>query len=254
MSSPARRSTRSSQAGTPARNTRSSQARSSPAPGPSDAAEAETPRRTRASQLASSPMFYESSPANGGADAAPSSPLRQMSNSQTTDNGPAPSSPLRQQTESQTINDGERTPRASGMRIGGRTTPYLVELELFFFTNNEQTLRLFAMIPVQALATPKQTYEARAAASSSILPEELPVQGVVIFIPSILAGHPCPRVASFLDPMAGLCKMHQFPTLLPFPTTTQAHQTRMLWVDKARAWYGELPLPSMTRSTLSRTS
>ncbi|KAG6362884.1 hypothetical protein INS49_007979 [Diaporthe citri] len=63
-------------------------------------------------------MFYESSPANGGDNAAPSSPLRQMSNSQTTDNGPAPSSPLRQQTESQTINDGERTPRASGMRIG----------------------------------------------------------------------------------------------------------------------------------------
>lgn len=123
MSSPARRSTRSSQAGTPGRNTRSSQARSSPAAGPSDAAEAETPRRTRASQLASSPMFYESSPADGGANAAPSSPLRQMSNSQNTDNGPAPSSPLRQQTESQTINDGERTPRASGMRIGGRTSP-----------------------------------------------------------------------------------------------------------------------------------
>lgn len=253
MSSPARRSTRSSQAGTPARNTRSSQARSSPAPGPSDAAEAETPRRTRASQLASSPMFYESSPANGGADAAPSSPLRQMSNSQTTDNGPAPSSPLRQQTESQTINDGERTPRASGVRIGGRTTPSLVELELFF-TNNEQTLRLFAMTPVQALATPKQTYEARVAVSSSILPEELPVQGVAIFIPSILAGHPYPRVASFLAPMAGLCKMHQSPTLPPFPTTTQAHQTPTLWVVKARAWYGEPPLPSMTHSTLSRTS
>lgn len=77
-------------------------------------------------------MFYESSPANGGANAAPSSPLRQMSNTQTTDNGPAPSSPLRQQTESQTINDGERTPRASGMRIGGRTAPDSLGSELLF--------------------------------------------------------------------------------------------------------------------------
>ncbi|KAK7738458.1 MCM DNA helicase complex subunit [Cytospora paraplurivora] len=58
-------------------------------------------------------MFYQSSPAQA---AAPSSPLRQMSNSQSTNNGPAPTSPLRQQTDSQSM--GDRTPRASGMRIG----------------------------------------------------------------------------------------------------------------------------------------
>lgn len=66
-------------------------------------------------------MFYESSPANGGSNAAPSSPLRQMSNSQSTNNGAAPSSPLRQQTETQSVNDGDRTPRASGLAIGGKS-------------------------------------------------------------------------------------------------------------------------------------
>lgn len=39
-----------------------------------------------------------------------------MSNSQSTNNGPAPTSPLRQQTDTQSM--GDRTPRASGMRIG----------------------------------------------------------------------------------------------------------------------------------------
>lgn len=110
MSSPAKRSTRSSQA------------RSSPAPAAQNAASeaSQTPRQTRASALASSPMFYESSPANGSAaDAAPSSPLRQMSNSQSTNNGAAASSPLRQQTESQSMNGGDRTPRANGLAIGG---------------------------------------------------------------------------------------------------------------------------------------
>lgn len=68
-------------------------------------------------------MFYESSPANGGSNAAPSSPLRQMSNSQSTNNGAAPSSPLRQQTETQSVNDGDRTPRASGFAIGGMSSP-----------------------------------------------------------------------------------------------------------------------------------
>ncbi|KAJ4424835.1 MCM DNA helicase complex subunit [Gnomoniopsis sp. IMI 355080] len=108
MSSPAKRSTRSSQA------------RSSPAPAPENAAPdaSQTPRQTRASALASSPMFYESSPANGAANTAPSSPLRQMSNSQSTNNGMAASSPLRQQTESQSMNGGDRTPRANGLAIG----------------------------------------------------------------------------------------------------------------------------------------
>ncbi|KAK4139056.1 MCM2/3/5 family-domain-containing protein, partial [Dichotomopilus funicola] len=116
MSSPSKRSTRSS--ATPGRATRSSQQQqSSPAAGPSNpnpnaAAAARTPRQTRASQLASSPLFYQSSPAN---PAAPSSPLRQMSNSQSTAAN-APSSPLRQQTETQSA--GERTPRASARLIG----------------------------------------------------------------------------------------------------------------------------------------
>ncbi|AEO66150.1 9b3644bd-4590-4123-8813-2ec34f9ab094 [Thermothielavioides terrestris] len=90
MSSPARRSTRSSAA-------RSSQPRSSPAPGPSNSNAAErTPRQTRASQLASSPLFYQSSSPTPGANRA--------------------SSPLRQQTETQST--GDRTPRASGALIG----------------------------------------------------------------------------------------------------------------------------------------
>ncbi|KAK4034795.1 MCM2/3/5 family-domain-containing protein [Parachaetomium inaequale] len=109
MSSPSKRSTRSS--ATPGRATRSSQ-RSSPAAGPSNAAE-RTPRQTRSSQLASSPLFYQSSSPAPGANRA-SSPLRQMSNSQSTAN--APSSPLRQQTETQSA--GDRTPRASGGLIG----------------------------------------------------------------------------------------------------------------------------------------
>lgn len=111
MSSPSKRSTRSS--ATPGRATRSSQ-RSSPAAGPSNAAE-RTPRQARPSQLASSPLFYQSSSPAPGAN-TPSSPLRQMSNSQSTANH-APSSPLRQQTETQSA--GDRTPRASGALIGG---------------------------------------------------------------------------------------------------------------------------------------
>jgi len=123
MSSPARRSTRSSQ--TP-RSTRSSQLRSSPAPtaGPSNATEDLTatprqPRQTRSSQLASSPLFYGSSSPGNALPNPVSSPLRQMSNTQSTASRPnnAPSSPLRQQTGSQT--DGDRTPRASGALIGG---------------------------------------------------------------------------------------------------------------------------------------
>ncbi|KAK3329764.1 cell division control protein 54 [Apodospora peruviana] len=120
MSSPSkRRSTRGSQSGTPGRSTRSSQAaaRSSPAQaGPSDAANA-TPRQSRTSRLASSPLFYQSSSPGPAANGPPSSPLRQMSNSQNTSRpSNAPSSPLRQGTESQ--NTGDRTPRASGALIG----------------------------------------------------------------------------------------------------------------------------------------
>ncbi|KAK4659269.1 MCM DNA helicase complex subunit [Podospora pseudocomata] len=95
MSSPSKRSTRS---------TRSSQAaQSSPA-----AENSRTPRQTRTSALASSPMVYDSSSPNN----APSSPLHQMSNTQSTAGNNAASSPLRQQTETQST--GDRTPRASG--------------------------------------------------------------------------------------------------------------------------------------------
>lgn len=141
MSSPAgRRTTRSSQAGTPnTRNTRNSQARSSPAA--SGAAEAAatpapattgTPRGQRApsSQLQSSPMLYESSPAADVNMGGASSPLRQMSDSQSTQGGAlhdadhpmrglAPSSPLAHETQS--VSAGDRTPRASRM-LGGKTT------------------------------------------------------------------------------------------------------------------------------------
>lgn len=127
MSSPSGRRTRKSASATPSRSTRSSQAaRSSPAAGPSNAADENpserTPRQTRASQLASSPLFYQSSPANAGG-AGPSSPLRQMSDTQSTNSQPhngAPSSPLRQQTETQSTG-GDRTPRGSAL-MGGTLT------------------------------------------------------------------------------------------------------------------------------------
>ena len=111
MSSPSHRRQRSSQSGgTPKRSSRQS--------------EAATPRNTRASQLASSPMFFQSSsPGLGGSDANQdvSSPLRQMSNSQSTHQQTAvPSSPLGQMTDSQST-DGQRTPRASGMAAGGES-------------------------------------------------------------------------------------------------------------------------------------
>lgn len=129
MSSPAgRRSTRSSQAGTPSsRNTRNSQARSSPAAGG-------TPRGLRApsSQLQSSPLLYESSPAAEANMGGASSPLRQMSDTQSTQDalldpdhpmrGMAPSSPLAHMTETQSVSAGDRTPRASRGLLGGEQT------------------------------------------------------------------------------------------------------------------------------------
>lgn len=125
MSSPApRRSQRNSQSATPSRSLRSSQPpRSSPAPAEASSQNGSkngTPRQARASQLASSPMFFQSSPANGNGSAAgaPSSPLRQMSNTQSTDTHAAPSSPLRHMTDTQSVSNGDRTPRASGGLIG----------------------------------------------------------------------------------------------------------------------------------------
>ncbi|KAI1430065.1 cell division control protein 54 [Xylaria sp. FL1777] len=116
MSSPTqRRSQRSSQAGTPSRNTRSSQQAASQ--------NGTTPRNNRQSQLASSPLFYQSSPANGGNNNnnGASSPLRHNTASQSTNNNSAapPSSPLRHLTNTQsTESDGDRTPRASRGLIG----------------------------------------------------------------------------------------------------------------------------------------
>ncbi|KIH88361.1 minichromosome maintenance protein 4 (cell division control protein 54) [Sporothrix brasiliensis 5110] len=129
MSSPAgRRTTRSSQAGTPnARNTRNSQARSSPAAAATAAATG-TPRNQRApsSQLQSSPMLYESSPAADVNMGGASSPLRQMSDTQSTQDalhsadhpmrGLAPSSPLAHETQS--VSAGDRTPRANRGLLG----------------------------------------------------------------------------------------------------------------------------------------
>ncbi|KAI1108345.1 cell division control protein 54 [Nemania sp. NC0429] len=114
MSSPSqRRSQRNSAAATPTRNTRSSQ--------PASSQNATTPRNNRPSQLASSPLFYQSSPANGNDNNGLSSPLRHNTESQSTDNGGGapPSSPLRHMTHTQsTQSDGDRTPRASRGLIG----------------------------------------------------------------------------------------------------------------------------------------
>ncbi|KAK3383312.1 MCM2/3/5 family-domain-containing protein [Lasiosphaeria ovina] len=124
MSSPSKRLSRGS------RSSRNSQPRSSPAPaGPSGSDPAEglnaTPRQTRGSALASSPLFFQSSPASN--PNAVSSPLRQMSNSQSTASrlNNAPSSPLRQQTDTQST--GDRTPRASGTGLLGESSPIRYE-------------------------------------------------------------------------------------------------------------------------------
>lgn len=106
MSSPAQRRQRNSQSATPR--------------------SARQPAAQPAEMAASSPLFYQSSPAASG-NGEVSSPLRQMSNSQSTQgqHGIPPSSPLRQMTESQDMGDGDRTPRASGM-AGGMRYPELL--------------------------------------------------------------------------------------------------------------------------------
>ncbi|CAK7267082.1 MCM DNA helicase complex subunit [Sporothrix epigloea] len=111
------------------RPTRSSQARSSPAA-------SGTPRGARAppSQLQSSPMFYESSPAAVANMGGPSSPLRQMSDSQSTQGhlhadrlmrNVAVSSPLAHETQS--VSAGDRTPRASRGGLMGESSPIRYE-------------------------------------------------------------------------------------------------------------------------------
>ena len=156
MSSPApRRSQRNSQSATPSRSLRSSQPpRSSPAPAEASSQNGSkngTPRQARASQLASSPMFFQSSPANGNGSAAgaPSSPLRQMSNTQSTDTHAAPSSPLRHMTDTQSVSNGDRTPRASGGLIGGKASLSALLPRLDVLTQR-QSLHPSAMSPAPA--------------------------------------------------------------------------------------------------------
>ncbi|KAK6842078.1 DNA replication licensing factor mcm4 [Apiospora arundinis] len=132
MSPPSQRRQQASQS-TPRRSARNSQApQSSPANANPASQTANTPSRpTRSSNLASSPLFYQSSPANGNAEVSspwditrrrramlavvppPSSPLRHMTHSQTTQN------------ESQ--NDGDRTPRARGSGLVGESSPIRYE-------------------------------------------------------------------------------------------------------------------------------
>src|SRR5687768_3390924 len=107
---------------TPRRSARNSEApRSSPAANGSQNSQANgTPRATQGSQLASSPLFHEPSPARSHKGNDVSSPLRQMTNSQSTANGAVqPSSPLRQMSDSQSVG-GDRTPRAS--QIGRKSS------------------------------------------------------------------------------------------------------------------------------------
>ncbi|KAF7544567.1 hypothetical protein G7Z17_g9854 [Cylindrodendrum hubeiense] len=121
MSSPSQRRQRDST--TPRRSARQS--------------EAGTPREntnTRPSQLASSPLFFQSSPApqdDDQQDAAPgdvSSPLRHMTNSQSTPGrSDFPSSPLRHMTETQSDDDPQRTPRATPGGLGGESSPIRYE-------------------------------------------------------------------------------------------------------------------------------
>lgn len=114
MSSPSHRRQRSSQSGTPRRSSRRS--------------DAGTPRQDPPSELASSPVFYQSSsPGRNGAEqqngnnGEVSSPLRHMTDSQSTGaNAPTPSSPLQHMSDTQSIGD-QATPRASrmGLLAGG---------------------------------------------------------------------------------------------------------------------------------------
>lgn len=193
MSSPSsRRTTRSSQAGTPRRSTRNSEAaQSSPAPGPAESASQEgsqagrTPRAPRASQLQSSPLFFESSPAASRSRNAPghgevSSPLRHMTDSQSTAAPPMPSSPLRQQSDTQSIGDGDRTPRASGMMRGKHTPGISCESS----SDDGQTPRRSDTSPAPARGGPSGFLTlmraVTAVASSSPSPPDRLVRDVVI--------------------------------------------------------------------------
>ncbi|KAI0385938.1 cell division control protein 54 [Hypomontagnella monticulosa] len=122
MSSPSSRRQRGSQAGTPSRNTRSSQApRSSPSNAGSSQNGALNVTNSRASQLASSPLFYQSSSPARNDRSSPA--LRHNTDSQSTNANAdaAPSSPLRRMAGS----DGDRTPRARSLM--GESSPIQYE-------------------------------------------------------------------------------------------------------------------------------
>ncbi|KAI2613698.1 cell division control protein 54 [Hypoxylon fragiforme] len=119
MSSPSNRRTRSSQAGTPGRTTRNSLA---PSSSPANGGSSQNGAPNRPSQLVSSPLFYQSSPANGNDRNSPA--LRHNTDSQSTNpnQNAAPSSPLQHMAG----NDGDRTPRARSM-MGGESSPIRYE-------------------------------------------------------------------------------------------------------------------------------
>jgi len=160
MSSPEqRRSNRSSANGTPRRSARSSQAPASSPALPnnngnnaaadeqlrSEAGDANmqdvTPRgNTRSSQNisqsqappTSSPLFFRSSP-NG-------------SQSQSQQGGRAGGSPLKSQADMPS-SEGARTPRASGMMMGGGMLLRRMDIVVDIDTNTRQTLRQSTMLP-----------------------------------------------------------------------------------------------------------
>ncbi|TQV97228.1 DNA replication licensing factor mcm4 [Cordyceps javanica] len=118
MSSPSHRRQRSSQSATPRRSARQSSANA-----PSDPP----------SQLASSPIFFQSSSpgrgdAENGATGDVSSPLRHMTDSQSTHagNSAVPSSPLRQMSDTQSVVDDQATPRARHT-FAGESSPIRYE-------------------------------------------------------------------------------------------------------------------------------
>jgi len=135
MSSPSHRRQRSSQSGTPKRTSRKS---SQPVPSPSldpsaaqllgeaSSSQAGSQGTPRNAPLSSSPMFFRSSPANGAA----------------TGRNADINSPLRQQVTNDLVmsDGGDRTPRPSGLLIGGMFTFISVHnfilMPYRFFTNS----------------------------------------------------------------------------------------------------------------------
>ena len=264
MSSPSQRRTRNSQSATPRRSARTSQApQSSPANGSAPSQAVSTPRNTRSSQLASSPLFYQSSPANDG----PSSPLRHNTESQSqshADPGAAPSSPLRHMTNSQTTrnesqNDGDRTPRASGAPlVGGMYLPAVASTRRETQLTPWQSLLPFDMSPAPARDEPwvlNPTCGAKAAISLWV-PGTRQGPGAVDEATSTRRSS-----AAVLDLAAGSCwtkpvVLSESSTRTPplSPISTPIHRKLTSWVVSAMPPFGERPFRSRIRMLPSRTS